>query len=72
MTVVRTRSIEVLAATLIVVAAPALFVGRGVPLSMGLGYASLVAGLAAWMGAIKGGSDRDAGRVWGGLSRRRT
>ena len=37
-----------------------------------LAVSSLVAGLAAWMGAIKGGSDRDAGRVWGGLSRRRT
>jgi membrane protease YdiL (CAAX protease family) len=42
---VRTRSIEVLAAALIVLAAPALFVGRGAPLSMGLGYASLAAGL---------------------------
>ena len=37
-----------------------------------LAVSSLVAGLAAWMGAIKGGSDRDAGRVWSGLSRRRT
>lgn len=31
---------------------------------------ALIAGLAAWMGAIKGGHDRDAGRVWTGLTRR--
>lgn len=36
-----------------------------------LAISSLVAGVAAWMGAIKGGSDRDAGRVWAGLTRRR-
>ena len=36
-----------------------------------LAVSSLIAGLAAWMGAIKGGSDRDAGRVWSGLTRRR-
>lgn len=36
-----------------------------------LAVSSLVAGLAAWMGAIRGGSDRDAGRVWTGLTRRR-
>ncbi|MBM3605998.1 MAG: hypothetical protein FJX25_15060 [Alphaproteobacteria bacterium] len=32
---------------------------------------ALVAGLAAWMGAIRGGHDRDAGRVWSGLTRTR-
>lgn len=36
-----------------------------------LAVSALVAGLAAWMGAIKGGHDRDAGRVWGGLTHRR-
>lgn len=36
-----------------------------------LAVTSLIAGLAAWMGAIRGGSDRDAGRVWTGLTRRR-
>ena len=36
-----------------------------------LAVSSLIAGLAAWMGAIKGGNDRDAGRVWSGLTRRR-
>lgn len=36
-----------------------------------LAVSSLVAGLAAWLGAIRGGSDRDAGRVWSGLTRRR-
>ncbi|WP_410217354.1 hypothetical protein [Paracoccus sp. (in: a-proteobacteria)] len=36
-----------------------------------LTISALVAGLAAWMGAIKGGQDRDAGRVWSGLTRRR-
>ena len=35
-----------------------------------LSISSLIAGLAAWMGAIRGGSDRDAGRVWAGLKRR--
>ncbi|QBX36120.1 hypothetical protein E4191_07980 [Paracoccus liaowanqingii] len=37
-----------------------------------LAVTSLVAGLAAWMGAIRGGHDRDAGRVWSGLTRRRS
>ncbi|CAM3148777.1 hypothetical protein PANO111632_05220 [Paracoccus nototheniae] len=37
-----------------------------------LAVTSLIAGLAAWMGAIRGGSDRDAGRVWTGLTRRRS
>ena len=36
-----------------------------------LAVSSLVAAVAAWMGAIKGGADRDAGRVWKGLTRRR-
>ncbi|ODT60003.1 MULTISPECIES: hypothetical protein [Paracoccus] len=36
-----------------------------------LAVSSLVAGLAAWLGAIRGGTDRDAGRVWSGLTRRR-
>lgn len=36
-----------------------------------LTVSSLVAGLAAWMAAMKGGHDRDAGRVWVGLTRRR-
>ena len=45
MNALRTRSIEVIASALIVLAAPALFVGRGLPLSMALGYASLAAGL---------------------------
>jgi len=35
-----------------------------------LAVSSLIAGLAAWMGAIKGGADRDKGRVWTGLKRR--
>lgn len=35
-----------------------------------LAVSSLIAGLAAWLGAIKGGQDRDAGRVWSGLTRR--
>ena len=37
-----------------------------------LAVTSLVAGLAAWRGAIRGGHDRDAGRVWSGLTRRRS
>ncbi|TJZ94257.1 hypothetical protein FA743_00100 [Paracoccus gahaiensis] len=37
-----------------------------------LAVTSLVAGVAAWMGAIRGGHDRDAGRVWSGLTRRRS
>jgi membrane protease YdiL (CAAX protease family) len=41
----RTRVSEVLAAVLIALSAPALFIGRGWPLSMGIGYAALVAGL---------------------------
>ncbi|MEO1909701.1 MAG: hypothetical protein ABGX10_04610 [Paracoccus sp. (in: a-proteobacteria)] len=36
-----------------------------------LAVSALVAGVAAWMGAIKGGHDRDAGRIWAGLARRR-
>lgn len=36
-----------------------------------LAVSALVAGVAAWMGAIKGGQDRDAGKVWGALRRRR-
>jgi membrane protease YdiL (CAAX protease family) len=41
----RTRVSEVLAAALIALAALALFIGQGLPLSMGIGYAALVAGL---------------------------
>ena len=36
-----------------------------------IAVSSLVAALAAWMAAIRGGADRDAGRVWKGLTRRR-
>ncbi|MCQ0970577.1 hypothetical protein MLD63_09090 [Paracoccus sp. TK19116] len=36
-----------------------------------LAVSSLVAAVAAWMGAIKGGHDRDAGKMWAGFSRRR-
>lgn len=36
-----------------------------------LAVSSLIAGLAAWMGAIQGGADRDAGRIWSGLARTR-
>lgn len=36
-----------------------------------LAVSSLIASLAAWLGAIKGGQDRDAGRIWTGLTRTR-
>lgn len=36
-----------------------------------LAVSSLVAAVTAWIAAIKGGADRDAGRVWSGLRRSR-
>ena len=36
-----------------------------------LTVSSLIAGIAAFMGAVKGGHDRDAGRIWAGLMPRR-
>ena len=46
MTGTRTRFGEVLAAALIALAAPALFIGRGSPVFMWIGYAALAVGLA--------------------------
>lgn len=36
-----------------------------------LATAALVAGVAAYIGAIRGGEHRDDGRIWGGLAYRR-
>lgn len=36
-----------------------------------LAAAALVAGAASYIGAVKGGRDRDEGRIWGGLAYRR-